>query len=46
VKYEAQLAMKAGKEIISGNTHKLEASEIISKLPWKDNRNLDHIMDL
>jgi hypothetical protein len=46
VKYEAQLAMKAGKEIISGSTHKLEASEIISKLPWKDNRNLDHIMDL
>ena len=40
------IAMKAGNEIICGNTHKLEASEIISKLPWKDNRNLDHIMDL
>jgi len=45
VRYEAQLAIKEGKEIISGSIHKLEASEIISKPPWKDNRNLDHIMD-
>ena len=46
VKYEAQLAMKTGKEIISGSIHKLEVSAITNKLPWKDNRNLDHIIDL